>query len=631
MKLNIKNKFLFIRTIAALLVLLTVMGVVTYSWTIGIEELSIDNGFITAPIPSSVNSAIKLDGTEHQEIDLTDFDQLSHDGMCFSEVISTDGVSFKIPNGENSFRDANTNDVGEKYIKFDFEVKLEDECSLRFAEIPTFTIKNNNYATVYDANTSAFRIMIGEVSTSSNQIISSKIFTTGANKNGAKNLDTFGVNQDILTFNDNAYPSVHRIIISVWLDADSVKSEDNLLGNKVSLSLKLKAYSNKKKTIIFAEERIGYDVGYGYYAYVPNYNKNIHGDKMNYDFENGCYRYEFITEDTGNFSFILANNNNNNSPRQTGEIGGRYLIKADNTWIKLGSNDIIVSTKVGDTGEGGTVYIDEVGNTSVNAYYTEHTIYATSAQGYRFAGWYSEPTCNSIPVSGKAEYTFRAYPGYYNVFYAKFEPVPSYDITFTAVTYSGTTKHTNGFDGGYYYFDYDRDGIGDAGYGYTEVFPMSSAVAFEVYADPYVNNGYEFAGWYADSNCTEKITDQLLLTYQPTESTTFYAKFVKAPMITVYFTNVNKWNNVYCHYWGGSSSTAFPGIKLDKCEVNEYSQDIYKATIPSNTTGIVFSCGNNTAQTIDIVSSDISDNIGFYLTGATDDKGHWNYGTWIHS
>ncbi len=635
MKLKIKNKLPLIRTVAALLVLLTVMGVVTYSWTMGIEKLSIDSGLKTAPLPSAVNQTINLDATAQKEIDLTAFDQLSNDGMYFSEVTSTDGINFKVPDGENSLRDANTNDVGEKFIKFDFSVMVADKCSLRFAEIPTFTVTNSHGATVTGADTSPFRIMIGEVSISTGALVTSKIFTTGEDINGAKQLSTFGTNQDILSFNDQYYPSQHKLIISVWLDGDYTSSTDNLLGNKVKLNLKLKAYSENKKTTIYFEPRSGFN---SYYAWVYNSstsehyvdNKNWPGVQATYNAENGCYEYSFITSDVGNFRVIVSDDGNNQYPASNatthmeGEIGGTYLFTANNKLVKLGANDIIVSVKVGGTGKGGTVYIDSEGTTAVKAYYTGHTIYAVPADGYRFAGWYSEPTCNSIQESGKAQYSFTAYPGYCNVFYAKFEPVPTYDITFNAVSYNsdGSISTTNG---GYItWHNSDNQLVG----AYTTTMSIQEGKSFSVNAELIYSN-YEFAGWYTDSACTQLRTKELTFNDSPTESKTYYAKFVqKTTTKTVYFTDNQGWGSVYCHYWGSAGNeTTWPGKAMTWSHYNEFGQNVYKVTIPGDTTGMVFNGGNESRQTVDIVDVDIVDKQGYYPTNMSNNK--WNVGTWM--
>ncbi len=97
--------------------------------------------------------------------------------------------------------------------------------------------------------------------------------------------------------------------------------------------------------------------------------------------------------------------------------------------------------------------------------------------------------------------------------------------------------------------------------------------------------------------------------------------------ITVYFTNSNNWSTPKVHCWetvNGSDNalTTWPGITMTKSHKNSYGQDIYKAEIPSNTTGLLFSDnGDGNKRTNDIKNVTLYDNIGFY---ANSDK---TYGT----
>lgn len=95
--------------------------------------------------------------------------------------------------------------------------------------------------------------------------------------------------------------------------------------------------------------------------------------------------------------------------------------------------------------------------------------------------------------------------------------------------------------------------------------------------------------------------------------------------INIYFTNTNNWSNVYIHYWGGSQASTWPGVTMTYVKTNEYNQKIYRATIPGNTTGIIFNNGSG-AQTVD-VTTNIVNNKGFYITG-TGSNGKYTVGTY---
>lgn len=144
------------------------------------------------------------------------------------------------------------------------------------------------------------------------------------------------------------------------------------------------------------------------------------------------------------------------------------------------------------------------------------------------------------------------------------------------------------------------------------------------------NSGYEFAGWYTNSACTgdAKSTSASASVTIGTSDITYYAKFTAKSTITVYFTDTQNWGSVYCHYWGGSSSTSWPGTAMTYVKTNEYSQKIYKISIPSGTTGIILTKGRNGPQTVDITSN-ITDGTGFYPS--SESNGKWNVSTYTYN
>ena len=92
---------------------------------------------------------------------------------------------------------------------------------------------------------------------------------------------------------------------------------------------------------------------------------------------------------------------------------------------------------------------------------------------------------------------------------------------------------------------------------------------------------------------------------------------------TVTFSNNKGWSNVYIHYWGGSSSTTWPGAQMTNIGVNDYGETQFTFDIPADTTGIVFH-DNNGSQTVDInYDSSVT---GYYLT--TQSNGKWEVATW---
>ena len=67
-----------------------------------------------------------------------------------------------------------------------------------------------------------------------------------------------------------------------------------------------------------------------------------------------------------------------------------------------------------------------------------------------------------------------------------------------------------------------------------------------------------------------------------------------ASQMEVYFTKPSGWNSVMLHYWGGSSSSSWPGEAMTKEYTNNMNEDVYYMMIPGDTTGIIFNNGNGT-------------------------------------
>ena len=92
-----------------------------------------------------------------------------------------------------------------------------------------------------------------------------------------------------------------------------------------------------------------------------------------------------------------------------------------------------------------------------------------------------------------------------------------------------------------------------------------------------------------------------------------------ADTVTVYFTDALNWGSVNVYYWPNGG--AWPGSAAEKYEVNGYSQQVYKATIPASVDGLIFNGGGK--QTVDITSG-ITDGAQWYTVNTTDASGHYN-------
>lgn len=92
---------------------------------------------------------------------------------------------------------------------------------------------------------------------------------------------------------------------------------------------------------------------------------------------------------------------------------------------------------------------------------------------------------------------------------------------------------------------------------------------------------------------------------------------------TVYFQNNWLWSDVRCHYWGGSSSSSYPGVAMTKIGTEE-GYDLYSAEIPANTTGIQFNGLKNDNSGSRDKSPDITNiqtDVFYYMT--------WNNGNQV--
>ena len=118
----------------------------------------------------------------------------------------------------------------------------------------------------------------------------------------------------------------------------------------------------------------------------------------------------------------------------------------------------------------------------------------------------------------------------------------------------------------------------------------------------------------------------------PAETTPAETTPTTGDSATVYFSNGKGWETVYIHYWDAAGAgTTWPGEAMEFAFTNEYSQDVYKYTVPAGTAGIIFTAGESGPQTQDIKEG-IVNNAGFYIDmeSTQNELGHWGYGTWTY-
>lgn len=124
-------------------------------------------------------------------------------------------------------------------------------------------------------------------------------------------------------------------------------------------------------------------------------------------------------------------------------------------------------------------------------------------------------------------------------------PFDTFTVTLDSVSYkSAVDKETNGFTGG-------KVNVG--GVVHTSAVTNTYSDPTTVTATAACNEGYQFAGWYSDSDCIHKVADNAELSMSVNSSVHYYAKFVKSETKTYYFMPNDTWKKdgarfaVYVH------------------------------------------------------------------------------------
>lgn len=112
-------------------------------------------------------------------------------------------------------------------------------------------------------------------------------------------------------------------------------------------------------------------------------------------------------------------------------------------------------------------------------------------------------------------------------------PFDTFTVVLDAVSYnSAGSKETNGFTGG-------KVSVGGVEHTSAVTNPYSDPTT--VTATAVCNEGYQFAGWYSDSDCLHEVADSAELSISVNSSIHYYAKFVKSETKTYYFMPNDEW------------------------------------------------------------------------------------------
>lgn len=190
-------------------------------------------------------------------------------------------------------------------------------------------------------------------------------------------------------------------------------------------------------------------------------------------------------------------------------------------------------------------------------------------------------------------------------------PFDTFTVVLDAVSYdSAGSKETNGFTGG-------KVSVGGVVHtsAVTNTYPAQTTVT----ATAVCNEGYQFAGWFSDSDCINNVANNAELSILVNSPIHYYAKFVKANTRRLYFTNSYKWNGtIHCYAWNDSSSknAEYPGVKMTFLEkYGTMEQDVYYIDIDKSFTKVIFNNGNDNdnEKTVDITLKDSVN--AYYVSG----------------
>lgn len=163
-------------------------------------------------------------------------------------------------------------------------------------------------------------------------------------------------------------------------------------------------------------------------------------------------------------------------------------------------------------------------NTSDNSYDSKNKWNNKLVQTEDIVGRDSGCNCYVITSSGNTDKASGKWATY---------PFASYEVVLDAVSYkSAGSKETNGFTGG-------KVSVG--GVVHTSAVTNTYSDPTTVTATAVCNEGYQFAGWYSDSDCIHKVADNAELSISVNSSVHYYAKFVKSSTKVMYFDPNTNW------------------------------------------------------------------------------------------
>lgn len=163
-------------------------------------------------------------------------------------------------------------------------------------------------------------------------------------------------------------------------------------------------------------------------------------------------------------------------------------------------------------------------NTSDNSYDSKNKWNNKLVQTEDIVGRDSGCNCYVITSSGDTDKASGKWATY---------PFASYEVVLDAVSYdSAGSKETNGFTGG-------KVSVGGVVHtsAVTNTYPAQTTVT----ATAVCNEGYQFAGWFSDSDCINNVANNAELSILVNSPIHYYAKFIKSSTKVMYFDPNDNW------------------------------------------------------------------------------------------
>ncbi len=655
-----------IRSIVALVLILTLLVTATYAWLSNSTSTKVDaNEFITITADAGLNMNYGYGDNNQGTM------QIPKD-CVLTECSSRDGKNFYFPlsafgeDGDRDFtdgieqvddfiyREATGLDKNKKYISLDLELSAENDSSVWLSN--ESYIRNQS-----DTQTSANAVRVAFI----DKEIEGKsvVFDNSPSKEYSEdnfNKDHYrpigSINRDGTGPSTNKNPLYRphalseythsgevlfelkagvprHITVNIWLEGTDPDCTNSILNiEDLNILIKFSTSYEAKNTYYFKDYTLEQWVeDEECYVFAMDDNNNLYSFSKSANYENDLTWFGEIPESVTNVRFVRYNPElQSGSPQEwnyweAGELGpcktynafghsaGMWADTFSPTTITLfdGTPDGFVHCNLYDNEDASQPFIVHL------EFYVEDGNGNNSYHNYKLSYHHNRTQWQINIPSQATDINFYMYEteDYHN----------DTPINLNQPEYTWETTRSNEL---YYTMNFDND-YNSVGYWSNEL------IYVDAHSEGDFKEGNSIAAYFYD---TQSDFTSWVSMFARTDNGRYKAavppELMQSNMVdenpdttTVYFTNSQGWSTPKVHCWetvngADNALTTWPGITMTKSHKNGYGQDIYKAQIPSNTTGLLFSDnGSGSKRTNDIKNVSLYDGIGFY---ANSDK---TYGT----